>query len=205
MNPAHLPWRSHLAAQLALAGGATRPGRSDEEVELARAFAAPRALGIALRGAALATRGPEAIGLLRDAAETLAAADAPLEEARTLVELGAAVRRDGRRADARAHLVHGQELAERCGAWGLVSRARDELLTAGARPRRAQAAGVEGLRRRAPRGRAGRRRRSNREIAQALYLAPKTIEMHLSSAYRKLDIRSRAQLAEVLGPGMAAA
>ncbi|HEV8153501.1 MAG TPA: AAA family ATPase [Solirubrobacteraceae bacterium] len=205
-NPAHLPWRSHLAVQLALAGEAARARAvAREEVERARAFGAPRALGIALRGAALATRGAEAIGLLRDAAETLAVANAPLDEARVLVELGAAVRRDGRRADARPHLVRGQELAERCGAWGLVSRARDELLTAGARPRRARAGGVDGLT-------AGERRaaelaatgRSNREIAQALYLAPKTIEMHLSSAYRKLDIKSRAQLAEVLGPRVAA-
>ena len=206
-NPAHLPWRSHLAVQLALAGEAARARAvAHEELELARAFAAPRALGIALRGAALATRGAEAVGLLRDAAETLAGANAPLDEARALVELGAAGRRAGRRADARAHLVRGQELAERCGAWGLVSRARDELLTAGARPRRARAGGIDGLT-------AGERRaaelaatgRSNREIAQALYLAPKTIEMHLSSTYRKLDIKSRAQLAEVLGPRAATA
>jgi DNA-binding CsgD family transcriptional regulator len=39
---------------------------------------------------------------------------------------------------------------------------------------------------------------SNREIAQALFLSPKTVEMHLSHAYRKLDLRSRAQLAGAL-------
>lgn len=36
--------------------------------------------------------------------------------------------------------------------------------------------------------------RSNREIAEALYVTPKTIEVHLSSAYRKLGIRSRREL-----------
>jgi Bacterial regulatory proteins, luxR family len=39
---------------------------------------------------------------------------------------------------------------------------------------------------------------SNREIAQALFLSPKTVEMHLSHAYRKLDLRSHAQLAGAL-------
>jgi len=39
---------------------------------------------------------------------------------------------------------------------------------------------------------------ANREIAQALFLSPKTVEMHLSHAYRKLGIGSRAQLAGAL-------
>ena len=36
---------------------------------------------------------------------------------------------------------------------------------------------------------------TNREIAEALFVTPKTIEMHLSHAYRKLAIQSRSQLA----------
>jgi DNA-binding NarL/FixJ family response regulator len=39
---------------------------------------------------------------------------------------------------------------------------------------------------------------TNREIAQALYVTPKTVEVHLSSAYRKLDIRSRRDLPAAL-------
>ena len=46
---------------------------------------------------------------------------------------------------------------------------------------------------------------TNREIAQALFLTEKTVENHLGSSYRKLDIRSRPQLARALpraaGPG----
>jgi DNA-binding CsgD family transcriptional regulator len=161
---------------------------------------------VALRGAGLAAHGAQAIDLLREAVSILGGARATLEHAHALVALGAAVRRDGRRVEARHHLVRGQELAERCGAWALVSRARQELVTAGARPRRARVSGVQGLtasERRAAELAAGGR--SNREIASALYLTPKTIEMHLSSAYRKLDIRSRAQLADVLGPQVTAA
>jgi DNA-binding NarL/FixJ family response regulator len=40
---------------------------------------------------------------------------------------------------------------------------------------------------------------TNREIAQSLFVTPKTVEVHLSNAYRKLDIHSRRQLAAELG------
>ena len=40
--------------------------------------------------------------------------------------------------------------------------------------------------------------RSNRDIAQALFVTPKTVEVHLSNAYRKLGIRSRRELPEAL-------
>jgi DNA-binding NarL/FixJ family response regulator len=40
---------------------------------------------------------------------------------------------------------------------------------------------------------------SNRDIAQALFVTPKTVEVHLSNAYRKLGIRSRRELASALG------
>jgi DNA-binding NarL/FixJ family response regulator len=42
--------------------------------------------------------------------------------------------------------------------------------------------------------------RTNREVAQAMFVTEKTIERHLSSAYQKLGIRSRFQLAEALAP-----
>ena len=39
---------------------------------------------------------------------------------------------------------------------------------------------------------------TNRDIAQALFVTPKTVEVHLSNAYRKLGVRSRRDLAGVL-------
>ena len=42
---------------------------------------------------------------------------------------------------------------------------------------------------------------SNRDIAQALFVTPKTVEVHLSNAYRKLGIRSRRDLAGALAAG----
>jgi DNA-binding NarL/FixJ family response regulator len=41
--------------------------------------------------------------------------------------------------------------------------------------------------------------RSNRDIAQALFVTPKTVEVHLSNSYRKLDIGSRRELPSALG------
>jgi DNA-binding CsgD family transcriptional regulator len=81
------------------------------------------------------------------------------------------------------------ELAHFSGAERLVARAREELLAAGARPRQIVRSGFTGLT-------ASERRivrlvvegRSNPEIAQALYVSVKTIETHLSNAYRKLDL-----------------
>jgi len=40
---------------------------------------------------------------------------------------------------------------------------------------------------------------TNKDIAQALFVTPKTVEVHLSSVYRKLEISSRAQLPAALG------
>ena len=40
--------------------------------------------------------------------------------------------------------------------------------------------------------------RSNREVAGELFMSPKTVEAHLSRIYRKLGVRSRAELAHKL-------
>ena len=91
------------------------------------------------------------------------------------------------------------ELATICGASPLAARAESELLATGARPRRIALSGVESLtpseRRVAELAAEGP---TNREIAQTLFVTPKTVEVHLSSVYRKLGISSRSQLAGAL-------
>ena len=76
---------------------------------------------------------------------------------------------------------------------------RSELYASGARPRTAALTGVGALtaseRRVATLAAGGQ---TNREIAQALFVTPKTVEVHLSNAYRKLDIRSRRELPAAL-------
>jgi len=115
-------------------------------------------------------------------------------------DLGAALRRARRRGDAREPLRAALDLGRRIGATRVADSARDELLASGARPRREALSGVEALtpseRRVAELAAQGM---TNREIAETLWVTRKTVELHLGHTYAKLGIRSRNQLAEVLG------
>jgi DNA-binding NarL/FixJ family response regulator len=195
-----IPWRASLAPALAASGRHEEAlALAAQEVELARAFEVPRELGMALRAAGLVERGDAAVDLLREAVAELEHSPAALEHARALTDLGAALRRAGHRADAREPLSAGLELAHRCGASALAERAHRELVATGARPRRLVRTGVDAL---TPSERRVSELASqgltNRQIAQALFLTEKTIETHLHSTYRKLDIGSRAMLSEAL-------
>jgi DNA-binding CsgD family transcriptional regulator len=201
-----IAWRSLAAlAHLALDDPEGARVLAEQDVELARRFGAPRALGVALRvlGIVQSGRGGRNIELLRESVSMLERSPARLEHARALCDLGAALRRANRRADAREPLRAGHELALGCGAGAVAEAARKELAAAGGRPRPPLATGREALtpseRRVADLAAEGS---SNREIAQALFVTLKTVEMHLSNAYRKLDISSRTELAAALNaPG----
>jgi DNA-binding CsgD family transcriptional regulator len=185
----------------------SRLGEHDRACELAgaeladvRVFGTPRALGIALRVAGLTRGGPEGLELLRDSVATLRFSSARLERARSLADLGAALRRSGQRAAAREPLAGALELAARCGARPLAARARDELRAAGARPRRPWRTGVDALTPSELRvARLAADGRSNREIAGELYVTLKAVEGHLAHAYAKLGIGGRDQLPQALG------
>jgi DNA-binding CsgD family transcriptional regulator len=201
-----MAWRSQAALALLQLGEHDEARRLvGEELELARTWGAPRALGAALRVAGLVEGGRQGLALLEEAVEVLAASPAKLEHAKALTELGAALRRANRRSEAREQLRRAVELATICGALPLVQRAETELLATGARPRRVSLRGVESLtpseRRVAEMAAEGP---TNREIAQALFVTPKTVEVHLSSVYRKLGISSRSQLPAALEPAVGA-
>jgi DNA-binding NarL/FixJ family response regulator len=132
--------------------------------------------------------------------DILAGSNARLEYAKALVELGAALRRGNRRSDSRDHLRQGLELAHKLGATALESQAQTELAATGTRPRRLMLTGLESL---TPSERRvadmAAENMTNKDIAQALFVTPKTVEVHLSSVYRKLEISSRSQLPVALG------
>jgi DNA-binding CsgD family transcriptional regulator len=199
-NPAYIAWRSPAALALHQLGEQGEARRlADEELELARAWGAPRALGAALRAAGLIEGGDHGLALLEEAVQVLGDSPAKLEHARARTELGAGLRRANRRSQAREQLRQAVELATICGATQLAARAERELLATGARPRRIALSGVESLtpseRRVAELAASGP---TNREIAQALFVTQRTIEVHLTSIYRKLGISSRSQLAAAL-------
>ena len=185
LNPAWLPWRSARAEAL------HRLDRADEaqaaatdELDAARAWGAPTTVGRSLR--VLGTvRGQAGLADLVEAVALLEGTPERLELAKALAALGTAMRLARRPTDAREPLRRALELATVCGAEPLAEHARTELHAAGVRPRREALSGVESLtpseRRVADLAAAGR---TNRDVAQELFVTPKTVEVHLSNAYR---------------------
>ena len=198
-HPRYVPSRSLKAQAL------DRLGRHDEaaalageELELARAWGSPGAVGRSLRVLGTILRA-DGIEPLEEACALLDQAPARLEHAKALAALGAALRHRRKPTDAREPLRRALELADACGAQPLVDAVRAEIYATGARPRTTALRGVLALT-------ASERRvaglaadgQTNRDIAQTLYVTPKTVEVHLSNAYRKLGIGSRRELARAL-------
>jgi DNA-binding CsgD family transcriptional regulator len=198
IHPGLFPWRTDAALachRLGRAGQAR--ALADQALATARRYAAPIPLGLALRAVGLVGSDLDA---LRAAADVLGGTAARLEHAEALVELGAALRRANHRAQAREPLRAGLELAHRCAAAPLATRATEELAAAGARPRTPLRTGTEALSPSERRvARLAAEGMTNKEIAQALYVTTKTVEVHLSACYRKLGIAARRDLARVLG------
>ena len=194
------PWQPLLVEALVLADrGHEAAAEAEAYAELASYWRTRRALGHLARMRALVAPRSQAIALLEEARTHFAAAPAALELARCLTELGTRRGAAGERRSARAVLRDAHDAAQACGAAALCQRARAELLLVGGRPRPPAGAGPDAL---TP----GERRvaeiaaqgAGNREIARRLYLSPKTVEMHLHSAYRKLDLAGRDGLADAL-------
>lgn len=173
---------------------------AENDLDVARRSGIPRAIGVALRTAAALLPDRDAIDLLADAVASLDSSPAILERARCLLELGAALRRLGYRVDARAPLREALDSAASSGAAPLAEQAREEAILAGGRPRRPRLRGLDALTPAELRAaRLAAEGHSNREIAEALFITAKTVGDHLGSAYAKLEVESRMELAAVLG------
>jgi DNA-binding CsgD family transcriptional regulator len=198
-HPDWKPWQSLKARALA------QLDRRDEaleamtaELELAHGVGGDRVIGRCLRQLG-ELEGDAGEPHLEEAVERLSRTPAKLELARALAALGALQRRTRRPTEAREPLRQALELAEVSGCPPLVESVRSELYATGARPRTTALGGVESLTARELRvATMAADGQTNREIAQALYVTPKTVEVHLSNAYRKLAIGSRRELAGAL-------
>jgi DNA-binding CsgD family transcriptional regulator len=188
----------HAEAVLGL-GDLERGERQVARLE-ARAAALPRpwivAVAARCRGLAHAARGnlDAALASYERALAGHADLDMPAELGRTLLAVGRLHRRRGERQKAQESLQRSVSVLDMAGAAGWAGVARGEL--ARARGRRGDAERLTLTERKVCELAAAGLR--NQEIAARLFLSGKTVEANLTRAYRKLGVRSRAQLAAAL-------
>jgi DNA-binding CsgD family transcriptional regulator len=122
-----------------------------------------------------------------------AALGMPFEEARTRLLLGSVLRRAGRRSDARAALEVAARSFDRLGTPQFAARTRDEMARLGGRAPASSALTTTEARV----AELVARGRTNTEVAAELFVSVRTVESHLSRIYRKLELRSRTELARM--------
>jgi DNA-binding CsgD family transcriptional regulator len=118
--------------------------------------------------------------------------ESPFERARTMLALGAHRRRIGKRAAARGTLDEAAAIFTELGAAPWLERARRETARISGRRPSAYDELTDAEQRVATLVADGR---SNKDVASALYISVKTVEVTLTRVYRKLGVRSRAELA----------
>ena len=198
-NPVALPWRSNAALALARLGRSDEAvALCDEEVGFAREIGLRSGEARALRARGIAA-GRDGRDDLHAAVEAADASPSGLQRFLTRLSYGVALRAAGKRTEAANVLRQALDGAEAAGAHASAEEAREELRGLGARPRRARMTGVDSLtpgeRRVAQMAAAGK---TNRQIAEDLFVTPKAVQWHLTNAYRKLDVHSREELAPLL-------
>jgi DNA-binding CsgD family transcriptional regulator len=149
-------------------------------------------------GLALVTAGAEAEAHFVSALGLHEHAGRPVGRARTHLAYGEFLRRSRRRVDARVHLRAALEVFDDVGAGPWAERARQELRASGETARKRDVSTTEDL---TPQelqtARLVAQGLSNREVAERLFVSPRTVEYHLSNAYQKLAVRSRGELAQL--------
>jgi DNA-binding CsgD family transcriptional regulator len=203
MKGLNASWTADLltAAEIqhALGAIAERDALLTQAGELAEHWGAPGPLGEVRYRSARLLGGGAARAAFDEGVALLRGSPCRLKLAQALIAQGSALRRSGERTAGREPLREGYELARIAGAHLLAETARAELRATGIRLRREALSGADALtpsERRIAGLAAGAA--SNAEIAQSLFLTVKTVEAHLSNAYRKLGIDGRRSLAAAL-------
>jgi DNA-binding CsgD family transcriptional regulator len=198
----HELWFSPLL-MVEMIEAATHGGRHDRAAsalevlsETTGASGTPWAQGIEARSRALLAEGQAAEALYREAIEQLRPTQLRVDLARTHLLYGEWLRRERRRVDARTELRAAHELFLQFAMEGFAERARVELEATGERARKRT---VETLGDLTPQeaqiSRLVAEGHNNREIAAQLFISQRTVEYHLHKVFRKLDVRSRTELA----------
>jgi len=172
---------------------------ADRELAVRRVHGPSFRLALALRRRASFATPRDAVVLLDEAKQVCAATARLPVRARVQASYGAALRRASRLRDARVELAAALDLADRLGMTRLRRRVSDELRAAGGRTRRMRMTGALSLTEgQATVARLAASGRTNREIAEGLYVSVKTVETHLAAVYRKLSVPGRDHLVGAL-------
>lgn len=191
-------WAGH--AHLALGDDKAALALAEEAVGRARAANLPCALGAGLGLWAQAIGDDERPPLLEEAEQLLAGTEAALLRAQVRVARGQVLQRLGYTKAAREVLRKGWEEAYTIGAKSLHTVAHRALLATGARPRRPASRGLAALTHSESQvARLAADGRSNAWIAETLFVTQRTVEVHLTSVYRKLGLSGRRELRDALG------
>ncbi|GAA3074983.1 ATP-binding protein [Streptosporangium carneum] len=206
-EPVHFLLSPYAVADLAAA--AVRTGREDHREHAAAAAktvaavvdngGTPRLRMLSYHARALLAAPPQAEEHFRSALEDPGCERWPFERALVRLDYGRWLRRRFRPLHARPHLVAALEVFERLSAVRWAERARDELRAAGvqrADPAPSTLAELSGQEMRI--ARLAAQGLSNREIAERMFLSPRTVGAHLYRIFPKLGITSRAQIRDVL-------
>ncbi|WP_158853116.1 helix-turn-helix transcriptional regulator [Saccharothrix deserti] len=202
-NPVLAPWWLEATMVLADLG---RPAAAVDLVERGTEWAVrwdtPAARGYALLATGLITSGQGKAATLEEAVRELAASYSRPYEIVARTALGHALLTDGHDKAARKSFRTAVELAVSCGDVSAAQVARAGLDLAGGRMAEVSATPVDALTRSEHRVAAlAADGRTNREIADALFVTVRTVESHLSNAYRKLGVQTRAELVGQFGRG----
>ncbi|HWW67864.1 MAG TPA: LuxR C-terminal-related transcriptional regulator [Solirubrobacterales bacterium] len=195
------PWTMVELVEAAVRTGNTERAARALEVlrETTQASGTPWARGLEARAAALLADRQAAEVLYCEAIEHLAPTRLRVDLARTHLLYGEWLRRERRRTDARAELKTAHDLFSEFGMEAYAERARVELGATGARARKRTVETRDDLTpQEAQISRLVAQGHTNREIAAQLFISPNTVEYHLRKVFRKLDVKSRTQLASRL-------
>ncbi|WP_253767238.1 helix-turn-helix transcriptional regulator [Goodfellowiella coeruleoviolacea] len=200
-NPVFVPWWVDAACIHAQQGHPERAVELvDQARDLARQWGTPRGEGLGLLAAGVLSGGARAVDLLEQAVEVLARSPARLDHAHAHYRLGRALLDVDDARGARRQFRQAVDLAARCGSQAISRVASNQLVAAGGRLHREIRTTVDtltGAEHRVAALAAGGA--SNREIAEALFVTVRTVEVHLTNVYRKLGVTRRTELPAVLG------